>query len=252
MNMRPNLAICLLLIATSLVPCEAGDDYQVPGWSVVGVWQQNYGIDVQVVIEQSGTDYRVRWVPSADKTSTKNTAQLQKTGNTYRRVDSSTGDYNKILSDGSLSSYDNEGYIDTLKAVRRPANSGTNDRSDCPVSTLFATSRVNIRSGPGLDRTVVRKASPGERLSCDYMQDSWYHLASPSEEWIHKSVVADSPPAPANESCYQLGVRYGRCATMAMMGKTCAPADDIVKPQRCKGDAKFDRGLAAGVEATAK
>lgn len=50
------------------------------------------------------------------------------------------------------------------------------------------------------------------------------------------------------ESCFELGKRYGRCSYSAMIGKECEPEDDIVKPSRCQGDSDFDRGIKAGIE----
>ncbi|WP_157698685.1 hypothetical protein [Geobacter sp. DSM 9736] len=48
------------------------------------------------------------------------------------------------------------------------------------------------------------------------------------------------------QSCYQLGVKYGRCATLSMKGKACNPSDDIVIPTRCRGNADTQRGIEAG------
>ncbi len=48
------------------------------------------------------------------------------------------------------------------------------------------------------------------------------------------------------QSCYDLGVKYGRCATLSMKGKVCNPNDDIVIPPRCRGNADTQRGIEAG------
>ncbi len=47
-------------------------------------------------------------------------------------------------------------------------------------------------------------------------------------------------------SCYELGVKYGRCATLSMKGKACNSSDDIVIPTRCRGSAETQRGIEAG------
>ena len=91
--------------------------YEVEGWTIVGVWQKEYGIDVRVVIEGSASEYRVRWVSSDAKTSTKSKAKLREEGNTYYRSGSATGDYYKVLANGDLRCHDDEGYISTLKPV---------------------------------------------------------------------------------------------------------------------------------------
>jgi len=131
-------------------------------------------------------------------------------------------------------------------------------RGSCPAATLYAKSRVNIRGGPGLNENIVRKASRGEALRCDYSQGVWYRLVThrTKEEWVHSSVVSPSNPvhlpAKKQEACYELGVRYGRCASSALVGRRCNPADDIVKPKRCMGDPSFDRGIEASARQVLK
>ena len=48
------------------------------------------------------------------------------------------------------------------------------------------------------------------------------------------------------ESCYAIGVKFGRCATLSMKGKSCNPSDDIAVPPRCQGNADTQRGIEAG------
>ena len=68
-----------------------------------------------------------------------------------------------------------------------------------------------------------------------------------------KSTPADSRaaivsvPSASNESCYQLGVRYGRCAAAAASGHACDPRDDVVKPARCRKDQGYEQGLMEGL-----
>lgn len=71
---------------------------------------------------------------------------------------------------------------------------------------------------------------------------------------IEKKVIAqkDNKKAKAvtshEESCYQLGYRYGRCGTMALKGYQCDPQDDIIVPVRCRGLSETDRGTYDGVK----
>ncbi len=51
------------------------------------------------------------------------------------------------------------------------------------------------------------------------------------------------------ESCYELGYRYGLCATKSMHGIPCKPENDIVIPERCRGKAETNRGIKAGAKA---
>jgi hypothetical protein len=53
---------------------------------------------------------------------------------------------------------------------------------------------------------------------------------------------------PAEESCYDLGYRFGSCATRSMHGLTCKPENDIIIPVRCRGKAETERGLKAAVK----
>ena len=75
------------------------------------------------------------------------------------------------------------------------------------------------------------------------------------EGYIREAKKADSPLSTSEqisryensqESCYKLGVRYGRCAFLALLGRNCDPADDFIKPKRCMGNSNFDIGIRDG------
>ena len=51
------------------------------------------------------------------------------------------------------------------------------------------------------------------------------------------------------ESCYELGYRYGLCATKSMFGIPCKPENDFVTPERCCRKAETKRGIKAGAKA---
>ena len=51
------------------------------------------------------------------------------------------------------------------------------------------------------------------------------------------------------ESCYDLGYRFGMCVTKSMDGIPCKPENDIIIPARCLGKAETKRGIEAGAEA---
>jgi hypothetical protein len=53
----------------------------------------------------------------------------------------------------------------------------------------------------------------------------------------------------ADESCYQLGYRYGLCATQTLHGLRCKPENDFVMPERCRGKEETKRGITAGAKA---
>jgi len=65
-----------------------------------------------------------------------------------------------------------------------------------------------------------------------------------------KSAVQQAAPAGTTKgapvSCYEAGVRTGRCAAKGMSGLPCDPADEIPVPPECKDTADMKRGLADG------
>lgn len=67
------------------------------------------------------------------------------------------------------------------------------------------------------------------------------------EEKPVKKEIKKKQRKSVGESCYQLGVRAGRCGTLSMRGFPCDPADDIFMPERCRGLAETQRGIEAGV-----
>ena len=51
----------------------------------------------------------------------------------------------------------------------------------------------------------------------------------------------------AEESCYELNQRYGRCVQASLKGEPCRSGDDFVMPERCRGGGSADQGLRDGV-----
>lgn len=51
----------------------------------------------------------------------------------------------------------------------------------------------------------------------------------------------------AEESCYELNQRYGRCVQASYKGEPCRPGDDFVMPERCRGGSDADQGLRDGM-----
>ncbi len=61
-----------------------------------------------------------------------------------------------------------------------------------PSRIVYAKTRINIRSGPGTNYSVVRKATKGEKLEYISLEGDWYKLkgaAGKPQEWVHRSVV---------------------------------------------------------------
>jgi len=52
-----------------------------------------------------------------------------------------------------------------------------------------------------------------------------------------------------SETCYEVGYRFGLCATQSMLGIPCKPENDIVIPTRCREKDETKKGIEAGVKA---
>ena len=62
---------------------------------------------------------------------------------------------------------------------------------------VYAKTTINIRSGPGTNHSVLRKATKGEELEYISLEGDWYKLKvaeGKPQEWVHKSVVVAEKP----------------------------------------------------------
>ena len=62
------------------------------------------------------------------------------------------------------------------------------------------------------------------------------------------AMILASTTFAAEESCYDLGYRYGKCATQIMLKDECAPEDNVVIPDRCKGKEETKKGTKDGAK----
>jgi hypothetical protein len=62
-------------------------------------------------------------------------------------------------------------------------------------------------------------------------------------------VIVTVNSATGEESCYELGYRYGLCATKSIYGIPCKPENDISIPIQCRGHAETQEGIKAGTKA---
>jgi hypothetical protein len=61
-----------------------------------------------------------------------------------------------------------------------------------PSRFVYARTTCNIRSGPGTNYPITRKAANGETLEYVSLEGNWYRLKVPQDnpqEWVHKRVV---------------------------------------------------------------
>lgn len=49
-----------------------------------------------------------------------------------------------------------------------------------------------------------------------------------------------------SQSCNELGIKYSKCALATAAKMPCPTNWDFVRPDRCKGDAAFDKGIQQG------
>lgn len=127
---------------------------------------------------------------------------------------------------------------------------------------LYTQSVVNVRSGASLDESVLFRIGRGVKVEVHPEQSvtadgyTWVIVKSDGRQgWSARELLADHPPPEAvriAESCFQLGIRYGRCATRAFLGKKCSAQDDIEKPERCMSDPSFEKGLEVGAREAMK
>lgn len=112
---------------------------------------------------------------------------------------------------------------------------------DPPRSIFFKRSGMNTTSTLSIQNSISGEISqfftPADqkRLRSELALERTQAASAPS-----RTVV------PSEESCYALGVRHGRCATAAILSRTCAADDHVARPERCKNAADFDRGVEAG------
>jgi hypothetical protein len=60
----------------------------------------------------------------------------------------------------------------------------------------------------------------------------------------------DRQTSPMNSvACFDLGKRFGKCSTLTMYGKRCAPEDDVVMPLECREQPDTQNGINMGVRA---
>ncbi|MFX0202948.1 MAG: NINE protein [Candidatus Hodarchaeota archaeon] len=117
-----------------------------------------------------------------------------------------------------------------------------------PSRFVYARTTCNIRSGPGTNYPITRKARKGQKLEYISREDNWYRLKvakGKPQEWVHKSVVESKPKAPEfPQVIRQITVR-GRKITV---GDLADDVFEILKPEdtlklEVAQDANDPRGL---------
>jgi lipid-binding SYLF domain-containing protein len=87
----------------------------------------------------------------------------------------------------------NPGSAELRKAVKSAEKKGEQELAAAgSPQIVYAKTTINIRSGPGTNYSVIRKASTGERLEYISLEGDWYNLKGAGgkpQEWVHKSVV---------------------------------------------------------------
>lgn len=81
------------------------------------------------------------------------------------------------------------------------------------------------------------------RKELEQLLEQRRNLNGTKTEEISTSVL----PVQVEESCYQLGYRFGFCATKSLHDIPCNPENDFAMPERCRGKTETNRGIEAGV-----
>lgn len=123
------------------------------------------------------------------------------------------------------------------------------------------TSRVDIPVGTnGIFQMEVDCTTKRSRTIGATLDGNPFDLGMPLPSPWEPSGVADSHCAgranassttasiASQESCFQIGLRYGRCVGDTLRGESCRPEDDVSKPSWCIGDDSFEGGLRAGMK----
>jgi lipid-binding SYLF domain-containing protein len=66
-----------------------------------------------------------------------------------------------------------------------------------PSRIVYAKTTINIRSGPGTNYSVIRKATKGDKLEYISLEGDWYKLKvveGKPQEWVHRGVVVLEKP----------------------------------------------------------
>jgi hypothetical protein len=65
----------------------------------------------------------------------------------------------------------------------------------------------------------------------------------------NKPASTYTTPTTPKQDCWDLGYKFGYCATLALHGFECRPEDDVIIPVDCRGDNKAtNMGIRSGTE----
>jgi lipid-binding SYLF domain-containing protein len=86
---------------------------------------------------------------------------------------------------------------DLRAALSRAEEKGAADAAAKGMAQfVYAKTTINIRSGPGTNYSVIRKANRGDRLEYISLEGDWYKLKvarGDPQAWVHKGVVTATP-----------------------------------------------------------
>ena len=103
-----------------------------------------------------------------------------------------------------------------------------------PPRLVSARSTCNIRSGPGTDYPITRKAAKGEKLEYVALEGNWYRLKvakGKPQEWVHQSVVKSVIPKPETPQLPQVIREITVRGKRIKVGDLADDALKILKPE---------------------
>ena len=93
-------------------------------------------------------------------------------------------------------SVSNPGSAELRKALKSAERKGEQELAAMGAARfVYAKTTINIRSGPGTNNSVIRKATKGEALEYVSLEGDWYKLKvaeGKPQEWVYRNVVTVS------------------------------------------------------------
>lgn len=116
---------------------------------------------------------------------------------------------------------------------------------DAPVGkTLPRGNKITVITG-GEWASVCQQGAVAGFVSSESLGEVGSSISKSEGEKKDKRTTQSRSPL-EGLSCYEIGVRFGRCATMSMKGLSCRPGDDVIVPPRCRNNENTNNGIRDG------
>ena len=113
---------------------------------------------------------------------------------------------------------------------------------------LTEIAHVYLKNGNVLEGKIAKETERGIYLEILNGKGKIFVRHSEIEKVERSRVISDRN----KKDCYNLGYRWGRCATLAFFGYECPPEDNFVMPKECVDKEATKKGIEAGVKSVWK